>query len=259
MASIFATPSHDFGGRVNTTAASAWSMRTPQQGTPFSFSSSRAVAGSLSEPRTSHATVSPLSMTALPKVQELSYEDLVEVSAPQREFSNSPSPLQDTLRHPSTVPHSTTEILRIYLPFDKLPLSWLNALLLHIHQQATKSPHEVHLCVRSLLLPCLKDIDEDPKLAQALTTLLRKCVNLGTPMKCFFLHPFVQVAHSHDDFANFIERNLLRAIKGLKEHDVELSDILGEESCLFNQSVASSQYFGHNSGSCSEDLDDEML
>ena len=71
----------------------------------------------------------------------------------------------------------------------------------------------------------------------------------------------MQVAFSHDDSSNFVEKDLQRAIEGLQEHDVELSDILGEESCLFNESVPSSlsASCGPSSSSSSMDFDDELL
>ncbi|KAF1849126.1 uncharacterized protein K460DRAFT_394029 [Cucurbitaria berberidis CBS 394.84] len=260
MASFFAAPRLDLSGSVNTASTSTWSFRTAQQGTPFSTSSSSATGGSLFGLRTTNANMSSHGIMASPKVQELSYECLVKVPAPKHAFPNSSGPLKDTLKHPSTVPNSNTEILRIYLPFDNVPLSWLNALLVHIHQQTPTYPPEIQLCVRSLLRPYLQDIDENPKLAYDLTDMLRKGLDLGTPLKFFFLRPSVQAGSGRDCFADFVEKDLLRAIEGLREHDVELSDILGEESCLFNHSVSAWHSFSLGSSSSSqEDLDDELL
>ena len=53
----------------------------------------------------------------------------------------------------------------------------------------------------------------------------------GTAVKIFFHRPGVDA--DRDRFQNFVEKDLVRAIRGLAEGDVELSEILGGESCVF--------------------------
>jgi hypothetical protein len=134
---------------------------------------------------------------------------------------------------PTTVLHGDVQILRIYLSLEHLPPQCLDEMYAHFQQHNVSPILEIHLCVRSLLRPCLQDIDEDPALEQAMTSMVANWSTVNTTFKFFFLRPGVPT--DRDRFQNFVEKDLVRAIEGLKEHDVELSEILGEESCLYGQ------------------------
>ncbi|KAJ4374801.1 hypothetical protein N0V83_001878 [Neocucurbitaria cava] len=237
MASFFGSPLEDLIGKANATTASAASPGTTRQGISSSVYASSASGGACN---TAGANMRSGCLTPSSKVQEVAYEDLVAISAPSNASGGSSSAFSDTLKHPSTVIKSGTEVLRIYLPFDKLPLAWLNALLLYLLQANLSL--RVHLYVRSLLRPCLQDIFEDAKLASQLTTTMRKyLIDLGTALRFFFLKPSGRLDAS-DCAENFVEKDFFGAIVGLQEHTVELSEILGEESVVGDQPVWSLPY-----------------
>jgi hypothetical protein len=110
--------------------------------------------------------------------------------------------------------------------------------------------------VRSLLRLCLQDIEEDPALEQAMTFLVANWSAVDTTFKFFFLRPGVPA--NRDRFQNFVEKDLIRAVEGLQEHDVELSEILGEESCLYGQPEKALEPVGA-SEMARYDLVDEMI
>jgi hypothetical protein len=139
---------------------------------------------------------------------------------------------------PTTILGGDVKILRIYLSLEHLPPQCLEEMYAYFQQQNSNPLREIHLCVRSLLRPCLQDIDEDLALEQATTSMVAKWTAINTTFKFFFLRPGQPT--DRDRFQNFVEKDLVRAVEGLKEHDVELSEILGEESCLYGQPEASS-------------------
>jgi hypothetical protein len=134
---------------------------------------------------------------------------------------------------PTTILNGDVQILRIYLSLSHLPPQCLDEMHAYFQQHNVSPILEIHLCVRSLLRPCLQDIAEDSALEQAMTSMVANWAAVTTTFKFFFLRPGVPT--DRDRFQNFVEKDLVRAIEGLKEHDVELSEILGEESCLYGQ------------------------
>jgi hypothetical protein len=135
----------------------------------------------------------------------------------------------------TTILNGDIQTLRMYLSFEHLPPQCLDEMYAYFQQHDVHPLLEIHLCVRSLLRPCLQDFAEDSALEQAMTSMVANWAAVNTTFKFFFLRPGVPT--DRDRFQNFVEKDLVRAIEGLKEHDVELSEILGEESCLYGQSA----------------------
>ena len=79
---------------------------------------------------------------------------------------------------------------------------------------------------------------------------------VNTTFKFFFLRPGVPA--DRDRFQNFVGKDLMRAVEGLEEHDVELSEILGEESILYGQAAEASEPVGV-SEKARYDVVDEMI
>jgi hypothetical protein len=69
-------------------------------------------------------------------------------------------------------------------------------------------------------------------------------MTFGTTVKFFFHRLRVDV--DRDRFQNFVEKDLVRAIQALQEHDVELSEILGG-SCVFGPNAAPADAVGTSS------------
>ncbi len=154
-------------------------------------------------------------------------------------------------------PKPGTQVLRIFTPFGKLPFQYLESLLMSQVQQRNRTLREVQVCIESTLRPCLLDINDDFSLNLRFTSLTMKWHASGLSLKFFFLHPSVQVGICRQPFRNFVEKDLAKAIAALREHDVELSDILGEESVLDRAYVSGTVAYGYASNPT--DLEDEML
>jgi len=155
-----------------------------------------------------------------------------------------------------TVLSGDVDILRIYLPLDQFPPYCMAEIYTHVQQQSTNSLVEIHLCVRSLLRPCLQDMNENDELKEAVMDMVLNWKAVNTDIKFYFLRKGVRA--DRDCFQNFIEKDLMRAIKGLPDGDVELSEILGEESILNNQPQETPNTYGVSAVSASE-LVEEML
>ena len=81
----------------------------------------------------------------------------------------------------------------------------------------------------------------------------------GTRVRFFFWRPELEVQEGERDrFKWFVERDLVRAVEGLDEHDEVLSEILGEESCLFRKGDEKGKD-GGGGGDGKEGLVDEMI
>ncbi|CAN9473506.1 unnamed protein product [Alternaria alternata] len=142
-----------------------------------------------------------------------------------------------------------------FSPAD-LPSESLYGMFLHFQKQGINPIQEVHLCVRLLHRLCLQDIEEDRPLREKMLSMISERMTFGTTVK-FFLHR-LGVDVDRDCFQNFVEKDLVRAIQGLQEHDVELSEILDEESCIFGPNAAPADAVGTSSLD-GYDLVDEMI
>ncbi|KAI4914725.1 hypothetical protein J4E90_004757 [Alternaria incomplexa] len=134
------------------------------------------------------------------------------------------------IQDPATILDGDIHVVRVYLSLENLPPSPLHDILLNFQNQGQNPLQEIHLCVRSLLRPCLQDIYENSELEEAMLFMVDQWFAFGTAVKFFFHRPGVDTAR--DRFQNFVEKDLVRAVQGLAEGDVELSEILGEESCV---------------------------
>jgi hypothetical protein len=137
-----------------------------------------------------------------------------------------------------------------------LPSKSLHGMFLYFQKQGINPIQEVRLCARSLHRLCLQDIEKDRPLREKMLFMISEWMTFGTTVK-FFLHR-LGVDVDRDCFQNFVEKDLVRAIKGLQEHDVELSEILGEESCVFGPNAAPADAVGTSSVD-SYDLVDEII
>ncbi|CAN9428580.1 unnamed protein product [Alternaria alternata] len=137
-----------------------------------------------------------------------------------------------------------------------LPSESLYGMFLHFQKQGINPIQEVHLCVRLLHRLCLQDIEEDRPLREKMLSMISERMTFGTTVK-FFLHR-LGVDVDRDCFQNFVEKDLVRAIQELQEHDVELSEILDEESCIFGPNAAPADAVGTSSLD-GYDLVDEMI
>ena len=134
------------------------------------------------------------------------------------------------IQDPTTILDGNIQVVRIYLSLEDLPPSPLHDILLNFQNQGANPLQEIHLCIRSLLRPCLQDIYEDRELEEAMLLMVDQWFAFGTAVKFFFHRPGVDTAR--DRFQNFVEKDLVRAVQGLAEGDAELSEILGVESCV---------------------------
>jgi len=160
------------------------------------------------------------------------------------------------IKDPVTVLGGDVHILRIYLPLDQLPPYCIDEIYIYFQQQSSKSLVEIHLCIRSLLRPCLQDVDENNELKEAVMNMVSNWKAVNTNIKFYFLRKGVQA--NRDCFQHFIEKDLMRAIKGLQDGDVELSEILGEESILDSRPQELADTHSASAVSTSE-LFEEML
>ncbi|KAF1945606.1 hypothetical protein EJ02DRAFT_431401 [Clathrospora elynae] len=257
MDSFFAASRLSLGSSSNTNPSPQWSFGAPQQviTRPASSSVTPGAASLFGSP-TSVAPSSPPTFTPL-HAQDQSPKSPLDgllFAAVGKDIMG--LQLTKKITDPSSILNGDIQILRIYLPLEQLPLQWLEEAYFHCQKQNSNPLREVHLCVRSPLRPCLQDIDEDPVREQAMKAMVEKWAVVNTVLKFFFLRPDVQAGR--DRFQNFVEKDLMQAIEGLQDGDVELSDILGEESVLYDQLAASSYSFGASSTPVVV-LDDEMI
>jgi len=133
------------------------------------------------------------------------------------------------LKDITTALHGDTDVLRIYLRLDALPLAWLDSLFHHFHAPNHSPFHEIHLCIRSLLRPVLQDLNDDPQLSRAISIMVQNWASINVTIKFSFYHLGATI-ESHDRLRNFHEKDLLTAMAALPEHGIALTDILGEES-----------------------------
>jgi hypothetical protein len=160
------------------------------------------------------------------------------------------------IQNPNTVLDGDIQILRVYLSLEDLPPKSLHGMFLYFQNQGTNLLQEIHLCIRSLLRPCLQDIDEDCTLQEKMLYMVDEWFTFGTAVKFFFHRPGVEV--DRDRFQNFVEKDFQRAVQGLREHDVELSEILGEESWVYRRDAASRDVVGAPEAA-EQSLYDEMI
>lgn len=143
------------------------------------------------------------------------------------------------LKDLSTILNGDTKIIRVYLPFDALPLDWLDSLLQYFSRQNNNPIHEIHICIRSLLRPCLQDIYDESYPASGIASMFLNWTSSGTSLLFYFYRLGADITPGRDRFPTFHEKDLMRAIEGLSEHDEVLTEILGDESCLYNASMTS--------------------
>lgn len=87
--------------------------------------------------------------------------------------------------------------------------------------------------------------------------MISQWATFGTAVTFFFYRPGVEV--DQDRFQSFIEKDSVRVIQGLKEGDVELSEILGEENRVYGRDAAASGEVPDARGVAGDDLVDEMI
>ncbi|RMZ69628.1 hypothetical protein GMOD_00006461 [Pyrenophora seminiperda CCB06] len=151
-------------------------------------------------------------------------------------------------------------ILRIYLPLNQLPPYCLTEMYKSIQQLDSSNPlREMQICICSHLRPCLQDIHEQDTLRQLLLGMVSDWKTVNTTIKFYFLHKqFPENMYHYRLFMWFVERDLMGAINGLRDGDVELSEILGDESIFYRKNEGSFDvYKGPVVGS--GELDEEML
>jgi hypothetical protein len=239
-------PSWGFDTRVQVADAAATSSGPPTPAPPSLF-------GDGTFPIIAPSSTSTQTPQAQKQPQSSSPHDLVLAAV-----STDATGKQSTKKilDPTTILKGDIQTLRIYLSVEHLPPQCLYEMYAYFHQQSSNPLREIHLCVRSLLRPCLQNIDEDPALEHAMMSMVANWAAVNTTLKFFFLRPGVPT--DRDRFQNFVEKDLVRAVEGLKEHDVELSEILGEESCLYGQPEAC-PVFVSVADAFSFDLVEEMI
>ncbi|KAA8626626.1 hypothetical protein PtrSN002B_001795 [Pyrenophora tritici-repentis] len=84
----------------------------------------------------------------------------------------------------------------------------------YFQQQDSNPLVEIHLCVRSLLLLCLQDINNDNELKGTITNVVTKWSVGNTSIKFYFLRKGVPT--NRNRFQNFVEKDLMRAAEGLR-------------------------------------------
>ncbi len=160
------------------------------------------------------------------------------------------------IQDPATILDGDIYILRVYLSLEDLPPKSLDGMFLHFQNQGANPLHEIHLCIRSLLRPCLQGMEEDYTLQEKMLFMVDQWFTFGTAVKFFFHRPGVEV--DRDRFQNFVEKDFKRAVEGLREHDVELSEILGEESWVLGRDAAYGDTVGAPEAA-EQSLHDEMI
>jgi hypothetical protein len=116
------------------------------------------------------------------------------------------------------------ETVRIYINLDEMPFVLLDALYTHL--QDSTDLKEVNICIQTLLLPALQDLQENFGLERALTATIRRCTAKRTALRFLFLR--LGVATSCEKFDGFQEVDLFTAIKDLAKGSVELTEILAQ-------------------------------
>ncbi|KAG9190361.1 hypothetical protein G6011_08449 [Alternaria panax] len=224
---------------------------------PTSTSSATFPVSSLFDSSSTPLGPTPYSTTAAPPVEKqpaISPSTGLFFAAVSTDATGKPTTKR--IPNPASILNGETQILRIYLSLEDLPPESLHGMFLHFQKQGANPLQEVHLCVRSLLRPCLQDIDEDCALRKKMLFMISEWLTFGTTVKFFFHRLGVDV--DRDCFQNFVEKDLMRAIQGLKEHDVELLEILGEESWVYGRNAPSADAVGASTVA-DHDLDDEMI
>lgn len=237
MPSFLTPPRFGFGASTttNTNTSPTWGFGPTLQGSmgpPAPVSSNKFPISPVFGSTSLSLSVKLPSPTAAPIVQKLP-----AVSPPTglvfASVSTDATGKQTTkkIQDPTNILDGDIHVVRIYLSLEDLPPSSLHDILLNFQNQGQNPLQEIHLCIRSLHRPCLQDIYEDRKLEEAMLFMVDQWFAFGTAVKIFFHRPGVDA--DRDRFQNFVEKDLVRAIRGLAEGDVELSEILGGESCVF--------------------------